>query len=168
LGTTSSYTLWTILSREITVSGDQLITLKSRQTFGALPVVKYAAVPVDGHGVLAESLRVFEDDIHRAAPESVIDRAREAATVILSVYTKDVGASPRLQELGVLIKAMENESSKKMNVINAARIVQIFHSRGKHAEKIGRGVRHVVEQDAELAVQCIGTMLCDLGWANWE
>lgn len=168
LGTKDSYTVWTILSREKTVSGDELITLKSRQTFGALPIVNYAVVPVEGQGVLADALKVFEDDIHRAAPESVIDRAREAATVILSIYTKDIGISPRQQELGLLIKAMDNESSKKMNVINAARIVQIFHSRGKHAEKDQRGVRSVVEQDAELAVQCIGTILCDLGWAKWE
>lgn len=167
LGTKDSYTLWTILSREKTASGDELITLKSRQTFGALPVVNYAVVPLDGHGVFANALRVFEDDIHRAAPESVIDRAREAATVILSLYTKDAGMSPGQQELGALIKALDNESPKKMNVINAARIVQIFHSRGKHAEKEKRGVRPIVEQDAELAVQCIGTILCDLGWAKW-
>lgn len=168
LGTQESYTLWTILSREKTVSGDELITLKSRQTFGALPDVNYAAVPTEGHEVLSGALKIFENDIHRAAPESVIDRAREAATVVLSVYTKDAAIAPAQQELGKLIQVLDTETPKRMNVINAARIVQIFHSRGKHAEKDRRAVRTIVEQDAELAVQCIGTMLCDLGWGSWK
>jgi hypothetical protein len=31
-----------------------------------------------------------------------------------------------------------------------------------------RPLRPIREQDAELAVQLVGTMLCDLGWAEWR
>jgi len=167
LGTKDSYTVWTILSRETTVTGDELLTLKSRQTFGALPNVDEGVIPAGGRSKVLRALRTFQEDIYRAAPESVVDRAREAATVVLSVYEEEKGIAPKEKELGKLIRGLDKEEPRKNNVINAARMVAIFHSRGKHAEKEKRLVRELVEQDAELAVQCVGTILCDLGWAQW-
>jgi len=40
-------------------------------------------------------------------------------------------------------------------------------NRGKPSEQEKRIFRPINEQDAELAVQYIGTILCELGWARW-
>jgi hypothetical protein len=29
-------------------------------------------------------------------------------------------------------------------------------------------LRDIHERDGELAVLCVGTILCDLGWAKWD
>jgi hypothetical protein len=46
-------------------------------------------------------------------------------------------------------------------------IVRLFHGRGKTAVQEKLAVRPLREQDAELAVQCAGTILCEPGWADW-
>jgi len=42
-----------------------------------------------------------------------------------------------------------------------------LHARAKPVERAKRPMRPVREQDAELAIQCVGTILCELGWAEW-
>lgn len=170
LGTQKSFTLWTIVSVETTASGDELVILKSRQSFGALPSLHSKEIPEAGREKVIATLETLQEDIQRSGSESVIDRAREAATVILSTYLQAKKfAKPKL-DLDALIKKFldANEKDKKQIVINAADIVRIFHSRGKHVVQEKFPVRPICEQDAELAIQCVGTILCDLGWAMWR
>ena len=168
LGTESAFTIWTIVTAETTTSGDELISLKSRESYGALPNLINNALPEVGKDKVIDAISVLHEDIHRAGPESVVDRARESATVVLSVYLESKGAAPTEKELGKLISAFQSlEKDGKQIVANAATIARIFHSRSKHAVKEKMPIRPLVEQDAELAVNCIGAMLCDLGWARW-
>jgi hypothetical protein len=53
------------------------------------------------------------------------------------------------------------------NYAAAAKIIARLHARAKPAEEARRPMRPVREQDAELATQCVGTILCELGWAEW-
>lgn len=59
------------------------------------------------------------------------------------------------------------EGENKFVAANAANIVRLFHGRGKTAVQENLSVRPFREQDAELAVQCIGTIHCESGWADW-
>lgn len=170
LGKEKSSTIWRIIHIETSFSGEELVTLKARQSMGALPLVNWNKVPADAVSMVREKLDVLEDDYHRAGAESVVDRAREAATAILSGYLQQDYPEAKGSDLGVLVKLLgkKNDEHSQRIVACAAEIPQRLHSRGKTAEQEKRGVRSIREQDAELAVQCIGVMLCDLGWASWR
>jgi len=171
LGKMKSFTIWNIIHVEASFTGEEMVTLKARQSLGALPMVNWSTVPVDAVASVREKLDVLEDDYLRAGVESVVDRAREAATAILSGYLQQQGiVEAKGKDLGKLIGllAKSNGKDEQRIVTCAAEIPQRLHSRAKHAEQEARETRPLREQDAELAVQCVGVMLCDLGWAAWR
>lgn len=171
LGKMQSFTIWNIIHVETSFTGEEMVTLKARQSLGALPIVNWSTVPDDAVATVREKLDVLEDDYHRAGVESVVDRAREATTAILSGYLQQQGVvEAKGKDLGELIGLLTKINGKNGQriVACAAEIPQRLHSRAKHAEQEARETRPLREQDAELAVQCVGVMLCDLGWAAWR
>src|SRR5665811_706517 len=170
LGTSEAFSMWTIIDRELIHTNEVVYTLKARQSMGALPVIDWAAVP-DKSGLVKGKIESLLDDIYRAGDESIVDRAREAATAILSAHLQSEHvAEANGKDLGALIELFESRNGKNSQRIIrcAAEIPQRLHSRGKHAEQEKHdNLRPIREQDAELAVQCVGVMLCDLGWARW-
>lgn len=171
LGKEKSSTIWSIIHIETSFTGEEMVTLKARQSFGAFPEINWSVVPVEAVSTVREKLCVLEDDYHRAGTESVIDRAREAATAILSGYLQQCGIiKAKGKDLGGLINLLKeyNGKDEQRVIACAAEIPQRLHSRAKTSEQEKREIRPLREQDAELAVQCIGVMLCDLGWAKWR
>lgn len=172
LGSKDAFTVWTIVGIESISTGEDLVTLKARQSLGALPDVYWGKVPADHRLKVQESIEKLADDYRKAGPESVIDRAREAATAILSAYLQSQGVeAAKGKDLGDLIKKLvEHAGQHEQRIVAcAAEIAQRLHTRGKHAAKEQfDNLRPIREQDAELAVQCIGVMLCDLRWADWK
>lgn len=172
LGANSGYSVWAVVGIETISSGEDLVTLRARQSLGALPDIYWEKIPSDHRRKVEEAIKTLADDYRRAGPVSVIDRAREAATAILSAYLQGKGVSAaKGKDLGNLVNLLVNDAGKHEQRILAcaAEIPQRLHSRGKHAEKENRNdLRPIREQDAELAVQCIGVMLCDLRWADWR
>lgn len=171
LGAGEAFSIWTVINKETVHTREILVTLKSRQSFGALPEVDWNLVP-DKSGLVKGKIEGLLDDIYRAGAESIVDRAREAATAILSASLQSEHVSEANgKDLGALIELFEKQNGKnsKRIIRCAAEIPQRLHSRAKHAEQEKLdGLRPIREQDAELAVQCIGVMLCDLGWARWD
>jgi hypothetical protein len=170
LGAKDAFSLWAVVGKEEIHSREVLFTLKSRQSFGMLPEIEWGKIP-DSSGLVREKLESLVNDMHRAGPESVVDRSREAATAILSAYLESakVPIGDR-NDLGNLIEALVGVSGKngRRVIACAAEIPQRLHSRTKYAEQSKRETRPIREQDAELAVQCVGVMLCDMGWAVWR
>ena len=170
LGTENAFSLWKIINREWIYTNEFVVTLKSRQSLGALPEIDWALVP-DKSGLVKEKLETLADDIYRAGSESVVDRAREAAIAILSAHLQNEGITEAIgKDLGALTDLLDKRNGKNSQrvVRCAAEIPQRLHSRGRHPEQEKRdNLRPIREQDAELAVQCVGVMLCDLGWAKW-
>lgn len=170
LGAGEAFSIWTVISKETVHTGELLVTLKARQSFGVLPEIDWNRVPDKSH-LLRGKIESLLDDIYRAGAESVVDRAREAATAILSSYLQSKGVTEAGgKDLGALIELLDKQNGKhdQRIVRCAAEIPQRLHSRAKHAEQEKRDeIRPISEQDAELAVQCVGVMLCDLGWAKW-
>lgn len=168
LGSKDRFTLWRILSVETNISGEELVVLKGRHSFGALPDIDKEKIPADRRDKVLECLDKLQDDIFRASPASVIDRARDAGASILRAYLGDDSSLKVDADIGVLVRRVR-DAGNLANVGNAGDIVRILHSRAKPSvqEKIPN-IRQASEQDAEFAVQCIGSILCDLGWAEWH
>lgn len=163
LGADARFTAWTIISVEAIVTGEDLVTLKARSSFGILPKIIDANVPAAFEAKLSETLALFADEVHRASPVSVIDRARDAATHALLAYFQLQGGDA--QDLGKLIKRLQDEN--KAVAASVANIIARLHARAKPSEQEKRELRSIREQEAELATQCLGALLCETGLAEW-
>ena len=163
LGVDNRFTIWTIIGIEVISTGEELVTLKARSSLGVLPRLNINNIPEGFRTAVTQKLNAFRDDVYRAGPESVIDRAREAATQILLAHFELKG--PASKDLSELVNDLNGE--KQAVIQSAGKIIARFHARGKTVEQQRRGTRAIREQDAELASQCLGVMLCDLGWADW-
>tara|TARA_R110000787_G_scaffold109892_6_gene218498 strand:+ start:135 stop:710 length:576 start_codon:yes stop_codon:yes gene_type:complete len=165
LGVGDRFSTWTIINIETISTREDLVTLKGRSSFGVLPVVDDSKIPNGVRALIRESLSAFVDEVHRSAPISVIDRARETVVQCLSVYLEI--EDEKALDLAELIKLLEKSAPPKYIAANTSKIINLLHSRGKHAVKARYKTRDIREQDAELAMQCVGTVLCEIGWADW-
>lgn len=165
LGQEGRYTIWKAIHVEVIITGEEVVTLKGRQSLGILPGVKKDAIPEPYRKQVDAALDAFVDEAHRASPVSVIDRARDAASWMLMAYL--VLPKEAARDLGELIKKLVAKDEKKVIAASAAQIIARLHARAKPVEQHKRDLRPVQEQDAELAMQCIGTLLCELGLGEW-
>lgn len=163
LGMQKRFTIWTIINIEAIITGEDLVTMKGRSSLGVLPQIDLSRISSKHQAAVLESLDRFVDAVHQSAPVSVIDRARDAASQLLLAYYKSTPVSA--QDLGKLATRLEND--KKLIGASVAKIVARLHARAKPVEIVRRRIRPIREQDAELATQCIGILLCELGWADW-
>jgi hypothetical protein len=163
LGLDERFTVWTIIDIEAISTGEDLVTLKARSSLGILPEIDINKISKPFRPLVSESLNAFRDEVYRSAPISVIDRARDAASQILLAHFELSGTSAR--DLGELAKKLESE--KMVMAASAAKMIARLHSRAKPVERAKRELRPIREQDAQLATQCLGTILCELGWADW-
>ena len=154
---------------ETSFTGEEMVTLKARQSLGALPELNFSKLPAQNESNILEALQTLEDDYHLASPESVVDRANEAATRIMNVFLQVMGRPTQDSLFNAITEAGKLEQKDKKEIVrNAANVVRLLHGRTKYVVQHEKNTREVREQDAELAVQCIGVMLCDLGWAAWR
>lgn len=163
LGVDNRFTVWTIIDVEAISTGEDLVTLKARSSFGILPRIKTDKIPEPFRSKLNETLSTFVDEAHRSSPVSVIDRARDAITYILLAYFDLQGKTAK--DLGKLIKKLEQENL--IIAANTANIIARLHARAKPSEQEKRELHAIREQDAELSIQCVGTLLCELNLADW-
>lgn len=163
LGMDNRFTVWTIINVEAISTGEDLVTLKARSSLGILPQIREGEIPAEFQSGINSALDTLADEAHRASPVSIIDRARDVATQALLAYFNRKKAEA--VDLGKLIKELENE--KKVVAVNAANIIARLHARAKPSEQEKRELRSVREQDADLSVQCVGTLLCEIGFAEW-
>ena len=167
LGSNAQFTVWTVIDVETSISGETILFLKARKTIGALPKVDYSLIDKKYHKQIKEKLNILSDDIHKAGPESVVDCCREAVTAIISIYLQLQGHKPG-DDLGELIQEMKKRKPELRIANDLADVIARYHSRRKHVVQEKFNPRRINEQDAELAIQSVGIILCDLGWANWE
>jgi hypothetical protein len=170
IGTQASYSIWKLTAVEGSSIGEYLLTLRSRQTFGALPELNLAVIPAPHRRAVRDAVTKLRDDIFRAGPSSVVDRARDVASAALSGYLQSLGAIRPGKDLNELIKKLDSleDPHRKRVAAAAAEIVRLFHSRAKSSVQERLPVSPVREQEAELAAYCAGSILCELGWANWS
>jgi len=164
LGVDDRFTVWSIISVEYISTGEELVTLKARSSLGILPHIDESKIPERFLTKFNQTLDHFVDEVHRASPVSVIDRARDLATLALLAHF-DL-QKENAQDLGRLTKMLE--ANNLAIAANSASIIARLHARAKPSEQERRQLLQIREQDAELVVQCIGTILCEIGFAEWR
>jgi hypothetical protein len=170
LGTEQANSVWTIVDVERIHTNEELLTLRAIRSLGVLPNIKVDLLQQSDIGKIVQSLEILSFEIHKSAPESVIDRARDVISVAISSYLETKDLSVIGQDLGELIRGLNSlgVNDRRRIVSSAAEIVRLLHARSKPSEQEKRPTRRIMEQDAELAIACVGVTLCDFGWAVWD
>ncbi len=163
LGMEKRFTTWTIVDIESISTGEDLVTLKGRSSFGLLPTLIKENVPERFQTKLEESISTFADAVHRSSPTSVADRGRDVATYVVLAHLGLEGNNAK--DLRDLIGLMD--ANKHPIAVSTATIINRLHARGKAVEQEKRALRPVREEDAELVTNCVGSLLCELGMADW-
>ena len=160
LGDKVRYSVWKVIDIEMNVGGEEVVTLRALTTFGLLPELIESEIPEQDLEFICRSLDLVADEAHTASADSVVDGCREAASAIVGAYLQQPA-----KDLGKLANALQAE--KKFLAGNAASLINLLHPRRKASELRGRGLRRLCDEDAQLAVQCLGTILIELGWGRW-
>lgn len=159
--------IWRIVSRPERIStGEFLFVLKARYRFGILPEIEPSSVPEIGRKKVMETLDGLADAAYRESAGSVIDRARDVAQSSLATWAAFKFGDTKLlhTDLGNIIQKLKAKEDRV--ALRAGEIVQRLHSRVKPNEQVRYGFRPPLEDDSELALNCIGFIIRELGWAS--
>lgn len=166
LGFDTQFTIWSVIDVETSMSGETILFLKARKSIGVFPKVNYSEIDEKFKSQIREKLNILAEDVHKAGPESIVDCCREAITAILSAYLQMQGHKAG-DDLGDLVSEMRKRKPDLSVIGDLANVIARYHSRRKHVVQEKFSPRRITEQDAELAIQSVGVVLCDLGWASW-
>lgn len=163
LGAEPFLSLWAVLSIENSAHGTPVLTLKSQRSFGTLPDLDSTRVPMEIKTELGSALEKVEDGSHRQGAVEVIDRCRDALSVVF-------GHACGEQSLDLAQAINKSQGARKHAEPRdwAGQIVARLHSRAKPNEQAKREIRSVTEDDAYLALSCLGVVLREFGWAKSE
>lgn len=161
-GNESNFTIGELVHFEPDAIGQELLTIKMRPQFGFLPQLRKSAIAEEDLRRLETALNDVSLGYRSSPPASVIDRCRDALTVVLSIALKITG-----KDLGHLIKKYDASvnNNQRTVVTNLAHTVSRLHARAKPAET---GYPTVSDRQAELAVGAVAEVLISLGWAEWS
>lgn len=162
LGDERRFTVWKLVDVEVVTSGEELITLKALTTFGILPELLESEIPENELDLIRTQLGKVVDDMYTATADSIVDCCREGATAVLGAYL----GKPNL-DLGQLKNHLAKLDPPKLIAVNMADTLAKLHSRRKTAELRSRGLRPITDEDAQIAVSCLGMLLVELNWARW-
>lgn len=166
LGAGDATTVWNIVSVERTGTNEDLVTLRARTNMGFLPDLLLESIPEAARLRVSESINKVVDGAHRGSGITVVDLCRDALVVMLATHLHlERGAASNINEkdLGPLIVALPED---RKAVKTAAEVVRSLHSRGKSNEQYRLGTRAVSDMDGTLAIEALGFVMRELGWAR--
>ena len=168
LGTSEAFSIWNIIAVETVVSGEELVTLRTRLNLGVLPDVIESLLPVSGRQSIVSALARVSDAAYRSNPVAIVDQCRDAVQVVLSHWLVQRGLKPETleEDLGKIVKTISEKFAERRALIDAANLIRLLHPRGKSSEQNRLGLRPPVEQDAEVALNLMGFIVRDLGWGH--
>lgn len=168
LGTPRASSAWLIVQTEMLASQAVMVTLKAKTAFGLLPEIDETQVPQEYRTDVAKVIDATLDAAFRAPAASVIDHCRDAMQVILSRWlAKRNGTATVLAlDLGKVALAFDKQGANLLCVNRLADVVAKLHARAKTNQQVEHGGRPPSEEDAELALQCLGFAIRDIGWAK--
>ena len=167
LGTKDAFSLWTVIGIERIVTGEDMVTLRARSTFGVLPEVRADLIPAIGREGVLQTMDKVVEAAYRAGPESVIDRCRDAAQVAMGVWMAEKfdDEGLRVTELARQAKVLEGRAGENSVVaVAVARTIARLHARCKPNEQLKRESRLPVEGDAESAIAMLGLLYREFRW----
>lgn len=168
LGSPEAVSLWRIVQTEMLVTRAVMVTLKALSAYDILPDLQEAVVAEEYRAEAKSVLEKVVDAAFRESPESVVDRCRNALTVLMSRWLVQQGHDPKVLglDLGDVAKTIGEKPYGRICPANAGRIVAQLHNRTKQNVIHQKALRPLVEEDTELAIQAVGLTLRDLGWAK--
>lgn len=170
MGSQRAFSVWRIIQAEHTASNDVMVTLRAESAFGILPELDTSRIAPDSLPLVRAALARVLDAAYKELPTSVVDQCRNAATVIVSQWMRQVTAieTQKERDLGGWITAIRAHfgDKEKSALRSALEVIRVLHPRGKDNEVVNLGLRPVVEGDAEYAVHAIGFVLREVGWAR--
>jgi hypothetical protein len=169
LGGKQAASAWRIVQSEILVSSDVMVTLKALSAFGIVPEIDIGKVQGDQQVSVTQALSRVLESAFRETPISVVDHCRNAATVIVSRWLVQNGAPAAVlsQDLGQLTREIGGSPHDKLCVQRLCEVIARLHVRGKANEQVARSLRIPVDEDAELALQALGFIVREFGWAKY-
>lgn len=166
LGAQAAITVWNIVSVERAGNNEDVVTLRARSNLGFLPDLLPDQIPLRGRERVGAAVTKVVDGAHRSSGVTVVDLCRNALVVVLSVYLQseaEVDPTVAVQDLGKLITALPLDAKL---LRGAADIARLLHPRGKSNEQQRYGTRELSESDGTFAIEALGFVLRDLGWAR--
>jgi hypothetical protein len=165
LGTRDAYSLWRVVSIERTVNGEDFLTLRARSSLGVLPELIESKVPPQQLEKVRETLNKLAEAAYRAGPESIVDRAKDAAQWAVGTWLAAQRNEPdlRQKDLAKIAAALDGEATAVMQGVSKA--LARLHARGKPNVQEEKGSRTVTEDDAEFSLATVGLLLREIGWA---
>ncbi|MHB8231890.1 MAG: hypothetical protein ACYDDB_03190 [bacterium] len=162
----SGDSVWRAISIDRISTGEFLVTLKSRNTFGVIPEIDEERIPKIRKQEIISELDHFIDVANRETPGSIVDAARNVAISLIRsyIFANRNDEIILTKDLGELIKELKQH--EKFISKSAANIINLFHSRNKPNQKTLHGSRSVTEEDSEVTVSLIGLLLQEFGWAK--
>ena len=162
LGWEPFITFWSVVSIENSAASTPLLTLRAHHSLGDIPELNKLAVPDPARKPIFEALEKVEASMNRLSPTEVVDRCRDALSILFGSITSDM-----TKDLTSAINAYVSGNGGKEDLCSwCGRIVARLHSRGKPNERVARSVPPPSDDDAQLAVKCLRTALVELGWAQ--
>lgn len=170
LGTQEAMTLWRVVGVERISTGEDLVTLKARSNLGVLPELAVEKIPEPDHVRVREALNKVVETAYIAGPESIVDRCRDAAQAAAGAWmTNDYGDDRwRKEDLGRQARQLFNDNGERDRpiVLGILRILARLHARVKPGVQAEHKSPPLTEDDAQLAIQCVGSLLRELGWTR--
>jgi hypothetical protein len=168
LGSPLAASFWRIVQTEMLVTRAVMVTLKSLSAYDILPELDESKIEEGSRAPVAKAVERALDAAFRESPTSVIDQCRNAITVALARWMAQRGHDRTIlkDDLGVVAEVIGKEPHKLDCASNLGKTIARLHNRGKDNVAFSKGSRPVVEEDAELALQALGLVLRDLGWAR--
>lgn len=164
-GSFSNFTVGELIHFEALADRRDLLTIRMRQQFKLIPRLKQdflESLEEPNKSRLVVALEKVVDGFRRSPPESVVDRCRDAMTVILQI---EVGDSTK--DLGALVKVYDGKRNGRSVVSDLAHAISRLHARAKPAEA-HRSLPPITEREAELALNAVGTVIVSLAWGSWS
>ena len=169
LGWKSSPTFWRILQIENISTGEELVYLRARNSLGILPELDFTknSISLGDQNEISNKYELLVNDLHVSTAQSIVDHCRDVAEVLLRSKIRQKDSSFNGGELDSLIKRFSEKYPDDFRLISHySNIIRQFHQRRKTALQDKSNVRPILEEDAELTVNCISSMIRDLGLAK--
>ncbi len=167
LGDESHLTFWKIISIETNLFGTPVLCLRAKHSLGDTPELIENKVPEELLSPLTEALDKVEASVNRLSPAEVIDRCRDALSLVFGYQVGD-----RSKDLGDAIKAYLAPSTPGKTPAtpdlrsHCGHAVRLLHAQAKPNVQHERGLRPPADADADLALSCLKTVLIEFGWAR--
>lgn len=171
LGSPEAASFWRIVQTEMLVNRAVLVTLKALSAYDILPELDSLQVHDELRADAKKVLERVVDAAFRESPDSVVDRCRNALNALNALMSRWLAQQGHDRkglewDLGDVSEAISKLPHTRICPANMRRTVAQLHNRTKENVVVKKGLRPLVEEDAELAIQAVGLVLRDLGWAK--